>query len=239
MKHLLFFMLFIIVFLSSFGEKIILNTMDSPPYQIEKDNSGFLVEISKEALVRSGYEVEIRFVPWVRAMEEGKSGHVDGIIGAWYSKERENFFYYSKPIGQSTLSLLKLKERSFPDENIEELRKYKIGFVKSYYYPEILDKSMFKNYLLTNNTDVLIKFLLYKKVDLIPEVYEVVNYTLKTSYKNYIGLIEAVGDPLEVNQIYVVFSKKKKNAGKLLGDFNRELDRMIEDGTFDQIMNKY
>lgn len=83
-------------------------------------NGGYIIEITREALRRVGYTLEVKFVPWKRAIEIAKDGDVDGVIGTNYSDERaqtyrltdvvyqeENGFFGKKggrlPIPRSTI----------------------------------------------------------------------------------------------------------------------------------------
>lgn len=225
----------IIIFLSTliYSENLVFYTMDSPPYQIEESNSGYLVEIVKETFEEVGFTVEIKFVPWIRAMEDGKDGKVTGVIGAWYSKEREDFFYYSPPIGKSTLSLY---INSDNNKDID-FAKLKIAYVKDYYYPEELDKSKFREYLYVNNTDVLLKFLEISRVDIVAEVDEVISYIESIENKKF--KIRKLDNFVRVDEIYLIISKKAKNSKFILEEFNRGYDILNRSGRVEEILKEY
>ncbi len=230
MKNLI---LFFLISTLIYSEKLIFYTMDSPPYQIEEDNRGYLVDIVREAFKEEGIEIEVKFVPWVRAMEDGRMGKVTGLIGAWYSKEREESFYYSPPIGKSTLSLYVNKKN---EDNID-FSKMKIAFVKDYYYPEELSKSNFKEYLYVNNSEILIKFLEVGRVDIIAEVEELIAYNEKKDNKKF--AIKKVGNVLSVDEIYLIISKKATNSVFILEKFNKGYDTLNRKGRVEEILKQY
>ncbi|MCP4159050.1 MAG: transporter substrate-binding domain-containing protein [Deltaproteobacteria bacterium] len=217
--------------------KVVFNTMESVPYQGKKlKKQGFMVEISKESFKRVGYDLEIRFVPWKRAMTEAKSGEVNGVLGAWYNKERTKLFEYTNPIGKSTLVLLKRKEDKIKYNTLKDLKDYRIGVVRGYAYTNEFDKATFLKKEVVHSTELNLRKLLFKRIDLTPDIEEVVYYLIKSKFPEHIGKIESVGKPLKVHLIYNIISRKKSNYKKMTQDFNKGLKMIKGDGTFNRIL---
>ena len=68
-------------------------SIEYPPfYGSELESNGFITEIIAEALSRSGYGLDVKFLPWIRAFEGTKAGKFDGLFTVWYRAEREADF---------------------------------------------------------------------------------------------------------------------------------------------------
>jgi len=221
-------------------DKIVLNTMESAPYQSESlKDGGFLVRLSKEAFKRTGYDLIVVFVPWKRAMVEAKNGIVDGVMGAWYNKERTEFFSYTDWIGESTLTFIKRKEDLIEFESLQDLKGYHIGIVDGYTYTEAFDKAAFLNKQMVHSTELNVRMLFKKRVDLIPDVEQVVQYIVKSKFNHESIKLESVGKPLKIHKIFNLISKKNPKYKKITQDFNQGLKLVREDGSYDAILNTY
>lgn len=56
--------------------------------------TGFFTDLIIEAFRRQHRTVEIRLMPWLRAIEETKNGHVDGMYIIYKTADREPYFDY-------------------------------------------------------------------------------------------------------------------------------------------------
>ncbi len=243
MKWFYFVFLFIILLFNSnpvfADKKIVLNTMESEPYQSKYlANNGFLVEISKKAFKRAGYDLEVRFVPWKRAIVESVDGLVDGVLGAWYNDERTKLFAYTDTIGESRLIFLKRKDQVIKYNTLQDLEKFRIGVVNGYTYTKEFDQSPFLMKEVVVSSEINLRKLIYKRIDLTPDIEEVISYILKTKYPEHLGTIETVGEPLKVHMIYNIISKKNSHFKKIVQDFNSGLKSIKEDGTYDSVVKK-
>jgi len=219
--------------------KIVFNTMESTPYQSKKlANQGFLVEISKEAFRRVGYNLEVAFVPWKRAMWEAEFGVVDGVLGAWYTEERTKVFAYTNVIAKSRLVFLKRKNQEIEYNTMSDLKGFRIGVVGGYVYTDEFDEADYLYKEEDVSTEINLRKLLYERIDLTPDIEEVVYHILKSKHPEQLGSIESVGKPLKVQLIYNIVSKKNPNFMKITDDFNRGLEMMKNDGSYYKILRE-
>jgi polar amino acid transport system substrate-binding protein len=140
-KALLTSKLFCLVHAYAQASEINLITADySPFYGPNLPNEGPITEIVTEAFNKAGYQVSVKYVSWARAMADAKAGKADGLHGAWYSKEREQWFAYSDKLPGNEIVLFKRKgseAQSFTGYG--DLRSYKIGIVREYRNPPEFD----------------------------------------------------------------------------------------------------
>lgn len=114
--------------------RVVLTTLEWPPYSGENlPGQGASVEIVRAAFAAMGYEVEFRFLPWLRAYDQALHSHdVDGIFPEYYSAERAKHFIFSDVIGKSYLGFAQRINVHRRWESINDLARYKIGVVKGY-----------------------------------------------------------------------------------------------------------
>ena len=236
------FFFFILTFSTVAGAQDVLtfNTMESAPYQsVEMENEGYLVALTREAFRRKGYELIVKFVPWKRAIEETKHSDVDGIIGAWFEEQRTNSFAYTHAIGKSTLVFLQRSDNDIVFETLEDLKGYRVGTVAGYIYTDSFDNAKFLNKVVGRSTALNVRALLYQRIDITPEVEEVVHYILKKKYPDHVGQIKRAGEPLAVHSIYNIISKNNPRHQQLVTDFNKGLQEMKRDGTYKRIYKDF
>jgi polar amino acid transport system substrate-binding protein len=211
-----------------------------PYYGPNIKNNGYFAHLVKEAFKRKGYSLTVHFRPWKRALLTAKSGKFDGILGAFYKKNREEFFEYSESIDKSKIVLFAKKDSTIKYNNLNDLTPYVIGVVRGYHYSD--DFSNFKSKLKvyeSTDTNHNIKLLLYNRLDLVLGSKNVILDLIEKNYKNDITKFKILKTPLISNDLYVPISKKNKNHKQIISDFNQGLAEIKKDGTYDQILKLY
>ena len=66
-------------------------TMENAPYSFTQNNEvkGIGVALVKEAFKRMDQPIQVSIAPWARAMEQIRSGTVDGLFNVYRTAERE------------------------------------------------------------------------------------------------------------------------------------------------------
>ena len=82
------------------------------------------------------------------------------------------------------------------------------------------------------------------RIDLVTDDISLSKYYLKDidkdpRFKGIADDIVVIGLPLATRNIYLVISKKTKDAQQKLHDLNRGLKIIFDDGTYDRIIAKY
>ena len=244
MKKFMFFIIVGIIIGSSVlctaREKIVLSTLDWEPYIGQKlDENGYVAEIVKEAFNRSGYDLELKYYPWARAVNLSKRGKVDGYFPEYYSDELKKDSLVSEKFPGGPVGFFKKKGSDIEFKSLESLKPYKIGVVRGYVNEAKFDAA---NYLHKEvvTTDVLnIKKLLKGRIDLFVGDKFVGYYTQRTNDLEKLGEMEFISPPLTVQDLYVCISQKSKDSKKKIKAFNDGLKSMKEDGTIDKILKKH
>jgi polar amino acid transport system substrate-binding protein len=229
-----------LAFAHAAGSDLSLMTTDYPPYYGSSlANGGPMTELVVEAFRKVGYNTTVEFVPWIRAMEQAKAGKADGLLGAWYSEEREKWFVFSEALPGNELVLLKRKGTT-PARftSFEDLRSYTIGIVRGYRNPEAFDAAALRTDEAISDTVNLTK-LARGRVDLILIDRALASFLLSTKLTEYAGALEALEPPLEVVPMYVLISRKLPNYKNAIADFNRGLELLRAEGAVDEIMRRH
>jgi polar amino acid transport system substrate-binding protein len=91
-------------------QTIYLNSLEWPPY-IGKNlpNQGYVAQFVNSAFAIEGIKLEIKFLPWMRAYKNAKSGISDGLFPEYYSTENEKDFFIRNHFQEVRLDFLNEK----------------------------------------------------------------------------------------------------------------------------------
>ena len=207
-----------------------------PPYYGKYlENNGFFTEIIREAFRRNGYDVEIKFLPWKRALEGAKNGMYDGLYSVWYRPEREEWFVFSDPLPANELVFFKHKDNDISFGSYDDLKPYKIGVVRGYALPPGFEEAGLKT-ALANNDEQNLRKLYRRRLELVLVDKIVAKYIIDTELPEAASELEWLDPPAHVEIQYLVISKKAPDYEAILADFNEGLAAMKADGTLDAIM---
>ncbi len=209
---------------------------------------GYVYEVVQEAFRRVGYQVEVIFHPWARAVADAKRGAVDGILPAYYNAVWEEQFAFSDPFPGDQVGLLKRKAlevryeadpREFPQAAFRALKPYRFGMVRGFFTNSILDADdSFSKEFVTNNLQNFDK-ILHDRIDFIViDKYTAANIMVNQR-PHMIGELEFMEPPLAIKRFHLAFSKASKGHAQRLQDFNRGLQSVREDGTLKTILSKH
>ena len=236
------------LFLATFGgrvyadDKIIVlahETSWAPHYGEALEQGGYTVEIIREALKRVGYGLKTVWLPWKRAQVDAARGDYDGLGASYHNEERGTKFAYSNPIATTEVVFFKRAEDKIKYSKLEDLKPYKIGTGFGYGYPEKFVKADYLEKIEVYELKTNITRLLHKRIDLIIGSRKAILFYLKQQYPDRMNSLEILGAPLETLSLYVPFSKMTPDYKQKVEDFNRGLEMIKEDGTYEKIMEKH
>jgi polar amino acid transport system substrate-binding protein len=243
MKRIVFFLIVALFYSASCfaGKRFTFVTVDFPPYYgDELPNQGWVSEIATAALKAKGYnEVEIRFIPWIKALEDTQAGYYDALLGAYRTRERDELYYFSAPIGQVRTGFFKKTEVDISFNELRELKSYQIGVVKGYATSKDFDSADYLNKVFVDNLEEGLNKLYRGEIDLMADSEAVGEYQLSKMDSKISSEIEFIKPYLSMNKIYVAISKKATNSFQKLIDFNQGLMAIYRDHSLFQIKNQH
>lgn len=117
-------------------DKVIrLTSLDWPPYSGETlDQHGASVAVTRAAAEAMGYTLEVRFLPWARAVSVASDVN-SGVVGyfpEYHSAEVATRFLLSDPIGSGPLGFAERRSAPVAWSSLADLKSSVIGTVRDY-----------------------------------------------------------------------------------------------------------
>jgi len=210
------------------------------PYQGSNlPNQGVATDIVMTVLKSKGYEVEIDYLPWSRQMRELENHRFDGILGAYFTKERTQKFIYSDCYLTSSEYFYKRSDSKISWKKLSDLKGYKIGLVRDYANSPQLDNADFLHKEYVNSDIANIKKLLNGSLDLIVINKKTAEYLLITSMAPFFNDIEAIKPPLITHKLCILFNRDDPKSKQYIADFNQGLAKIRKDGTYKKILQRH
>ncbi len=201
---------------------------------------GIATEIVTTALHRAGYETNVDFVPWKRALDGTFDGTYDILITTSFSEDRAKKVTYSDPYLSNTVRLVKRKGSPHQFGNVENLRGLIVGVTKGYLYEPEFDKATFfvKD---DGGENVLanLKKLAAGRLDLFAEDELVVGYYLKDNFTPEELSVQYLPKALNTKHLHIIIRKSRPDHAEIIGAFNKALIAMRSDGTYDTILIRH
>ncbi|WP_448549628.1 substrate-binding periplasmic protein [Thalassotalea fusca] len=249
-------------FNSASNKVLTLATLEWPPYIGEElCNKGWVFQFTVALLVHKGYQVNIHFYPWARAVKMVETGQMDILFPEYFiedsspsdvieGKKRRELLAQSNKFPGGNISFMKRKNDNIKfDGNLSNLRGQNIGVVRGYQNTPEFDAMMDAKLIdVVSAVDELqlMKMLVAKRVNLIigdPLVFRyAVNYS-DVTMNNKMALldgVEEVSPAIKYNHLYYAVSVKSENWRSILDDINLaliefdiagETQRIIEAGS--------
>ncbi|MFH1914818.1 MAG: ABC transporter [Pseudomonadota bacterium] len=211
------------------GERVVLATLEWPPYTGESlPEGGATSVVVREAFRAMGYELELRFYPWNRVLHEARENpDIAGYFPEYPENWRRDRFLKSRSIGTSPLGLASRAEVVINWQTLDDLARYTLGTVAGYANTMEFDAMVVRGRLTTDasNTDTLnLRKALVGRVDAAVVDANVFTYLSKTDPVLRAGRDELVLHDRLVGTNELVACFPDTEAGrKLLLDFNQGL----------------
>lgn len=218
------------------------------PYNCEPGTAkpGYMVEIAQKAFASHGHTVRYQIIPWERAVQEGRSGKLTGIIGA-YKDDAPDFIYPNSELAMVVEAFYVLNEKDWEYKDLSSLDDISLGAIKGYAYGltelntyiEKNANNIKKVQLAFGDTalETNIKKILGGRIDAIVSSQAVFLY--KTNQMNVKDKFKMVGKVGTANKAYIAFSPtnpKSKQYAQILSDY---VDSLRSSGELKTILKKY
>lgn len=223
---------------SSRDNEITMVTLNwEPLFGEDLERGGFFTAIAVTAFERAGYDVEYQFVPWARALKDNVDGYRDVVMGAYYTEERTEEFYYSNPVYPEEIGLIALPDidvRRY--DSLRDLTDYTIGYGRGFAHSEEFDNADYLDKEAADDLHLNIRKLFAGRVDMvaggIPRLAEVLaqeGYDINED-------VVIIEPPLISSPMHTIVSHSHPRGEELMADFNRGLREIMVDGTYDEIL---
>lgn len=215
---------------------ITLATLEWEPYiGPHLPGKGYVAEVVNKALKGAGYEVQLDFYPWARAIHLAENGSIDGYVPEYYSDSLDEHFYISDPFPGGDLVFFKRTTDSISYKTLQDLKPYVIGVVRGYVNTEEFDNASYLQIEEVMGDQQNFQKLLQKRIDLVVADRNVGLWLLKKKFPKHTDRIDIVDLPLDTKTLHLCISKSIPDGQEIIRAFNDALATMVRKGVIDEL----
>ncbi|MBS9338505.1 ABC transporter substrate-binding protein/permease [Fructobacillus sp. M2-14] len=209
------------------------------PFDFQDKNNQYVgidMDILKEVAKRNNFTYTLKPMSFNAAAQMVANGQADGIIaGMMINDSRKEVYDVSDPYYQSGVAWITKPNSSIKSLNDLKGKKValKTGTAAAAYGASLKDQYGF-DIKYFNDTDTMYNDVVNGNTDATFEDYPVIQYAIKNGVKLQVRNADNLGKAGGVG----FFVKKGQNA-QLLDQFNKSLEEMKKDGTYNKIIDKY
>lgn len=225
------------------AQTICITNGEWPPYMGQDlPDYGPVSAIIEQAFALEGIAVQWQFYPWARAMLAAESGQCEGAAVWSRNDERQGKFYFSQPIINNQTQFLYLKSKPFDWQNIDDLQTLAVGGTIGFDYGPVFQQAESKGTIRVKrlpNERLGIRMLLANRLDIFPIDRVVAQAMLLQDFTaEQRASLAFHPRPLRTDPLYLLLSRKVAGNLTLLEHFNRGLQQLKENGTYDELMGR-
>ncbi|USD67331.1 transporter substrate-binding domain-containing protein [Vibrio sp. SCSIO 43136] len=241
MRKIILFFIFIFSGLVSAQEPLTFYVVHYPPYMIvNSDNeiSGMDVEVVAAAFQESGQEVKFDVLPWKRVMKLMQVGEVAGGLSCSKRKGREKYMLFSEYISTTRQTAITRKEtQTEPINNLNDLAGYSVTTIAGWGATNKLEAHGIE-YLPSKDMRSALVSVLHRGVDVFygPEIPTMHIAKKMQSQENL--KVTYIEDVASIS-LHLCVSKPYPNSEQIVTSFNRGLQAIKQNGTYETIQRKY
>ena len=218
------------------GSELRLASDSWPPFTDNPMGQRVAVELVHTALERSGIKATTTVVDW-KDVERGlRKATYDGSAAMWRNEQRERQLLFSEPYLENRLILIGRKGSPVEGLHIVDLAGKRVAAVGHYAYGDEINKAdgvLFVNG--RSDQDNLDKLLAgdveYMLVDEL-----VVRYLVASQPEEAANRLELGTTALARRLLHFAIRKEISGADGIIASFNREIRKMMADGTYSEIL---
>ncbi|AIC23331.1 substrate-binding periplasmic protein [Pseudomonas chlororaphis] len=225
---------------SAYAEKLRLVADAWPPFtDATLVNGGLATDIVSTALARAGYASEFEQVPWARALLGVGEGRYDVLVNAWFNEARTQLGQFSSEYLVNRVRFIRRKDAPIEYTNLKQLHEYPIAVVRGYAYSPDFDSDPELQKVLVHNFAMAVRMLAADRVKLTLEDEYVARYYLARESPRVRNAVEFLPNSLSENGLHILVSLKNPEHEQIVAKFDREIEAMKADGSYDRLLRQH
>lgn len=222
---------------------LLIATNDAPPYISADRQNSFLTDLLDQIAKKMGVSFELRFMPWPRCELAVDELQVWATMPYVPTPERESRFLFSQPLFTTQTLLFhytadgKQVPRTF--QALSELKPYKMGGVRGYYYENLFAQAGLSLDLASSEESSFRK-LRAGRVDMVPAVdsvgWGIIHKTFTADEQANFHTLET---PLNVGSNFLMSSRRYPQAEQLMASFNEALATLRSNGVYKIVADRH
>ncbi len=203
------------------------------------DNMGPLAELVTQAFEKSGFQGTVTTHAWADAMAGVKDGRHDAAVCAWFSKERNKEYRFSTPIILNRLSFLKRRSDVISWDRVEDLKSYSFAKLKGGVISKKFDNAGYLQVEEMEQQIDAIRLLIDGRVDMVPGDEGEAKALIQRYAPEAAETLDFVDRSVSTNSVHVIVSRERADGKALISAFNKGLETMRADGSYEALLAKY
>ena len=208
-----------------------------PPFTDEDKKPHEALDLVQGALQRAGVRSTSTIMTFSSALAGLEQGKFDGSAALWKTPEREKYLLFSKPYLENRLLLVARKGESVAFSRVAELRGKRLALTRGYGYGDAVTKAEGVAIVYRDSDTECLRAVLAKEADylLLDELMVRHLYAFYSDKAN--DLIVPGLTPIVRYPLHFALRKDFPNAATIIGDFDRNIERMMADGTYNVVLH--
>lgn len=207
-----------------------------PPFTNRPGEKALAMSLVNEALARSGIKATTDIHPFEEVLSALQTGNVDGSPALWKTPDREEYLIYSIPYLENRLVLAGRKGSTVDYTSLDQLAGKKVAIVEGYAYGDAIDTLDNVGLVAGKNDQHNLDRLLAGEVDYILVDDLLANY-LRQYQPEDVGTYLEIGTQVMFRRtLHFAVSRKLPGAMGIVDGFNKEIQAMAADGTYNRIL---
>lgn len=223
------------------AESIRLTNGEWSPYLGQNlPHHGVASRIVEEAFALQGVQVQWEFYPWARALRSAEQGKSDGAAVWLRSPEREQAFFISAPVVDSSYFLFHRKDQPFDWQQVSDLQGKRVGGAIDYDYGQAFQQAEKSGQLQVkrlSNEEQGLRMVLAGRLDAFP-MDKVVAFDLLHSHFSAAERRQLSFHPLPLrsDSLHLLLSRQVPGNETMLQRFNQGLQQLRDSGKVSQYL---
>jgi polar amino acid transport system substrate-binding protein len=212
-------------------------TLEWPPYiSSELPGLGYVADVLRETFLPAGYNVELVFLPWKRALSYMSRGDIAGYLPEYYDPAAaETQCTYSDPFPGGPLAFMHRTADPVLFTSVENLRPYRTGVVAGYINFKEFDNAQYLQKDTSPDDLTNLRKLLLNRVDIIIGDPLTVMYLYRTHISEKGSELGIQQPYIENKTLHVCFNKAYSQFETVLPLFNSRLKELERSGRLEEL----
>ena len=214
----------------------------SPYYSPDLEGGGPFMEVSRRAFEIAGYEVDVRWMPWKRCLQEAKEGRVDVLGMAYYNDDSNNYVLYAdEPIGRAETAIFMAIDTNWEYSNLETMKDLRGAKQRSLFVSNEFSAIEWSSLTEVAEEAQMVRMLMKGRLDFIAGSKYAIYSAFERSFpdKEASDHLVQVGPVLKQGKMYNAFPRVNMNHKKLQREFSEGFRKLKESGEYEQILRKH
>lgn len=207
-----------------------------PPFTNVAGKQAIAEALVHEALQRAKIGASTEILGFKEVIADIKQGDFDGSVALWRSSDREAFLLYSEPYLENRLILVGRKGSDVSAADFSELAGKRVAVVSTYAYGEAVDRAKQVEFVPGYDEQENLDRLLKEEVDYMLVDDLLAQYFLRYNAEEAAQYLEIGSTPLIKRSLHFALRKDHPRATFIIERFNRQIRKMLADGTYNQIL---